>query len=153
MITVDLLEPVPSKPEQSIDLIKKDLLPLYAEFWQKVAQPQYDRPWNMHVALFLELWFGGGLRCVIAKENGRAVGFAVCIIFRPLQFEASVLQIHDMYAPDANVEREMWQYIDNLAKILNCNELWLDKSCRLNPQLSHKWNMKAPTTIERYVKE
>lgn len=154
MLEVDLLEPTPTKPEQAINTLRDTLMPLYTKWWTEIAQSQYDKPLNMHISLFLELWFGGGLKCVVAKENGKAVGFAVCIMFRPLQYEASVLQIHDMYASGSNaVADKLWEYIEQLARMLNCNELWFDEHSRCRCVNSARWREQKPMMIRRFTKE
>ena len=153
MVTVDLLEPTPSKPEQSIALIRDRIMPLYMRFWQDIIQDTYGKPFNPHIQLFLEMWFTNGLRFILAKDGQSPVGFATCILFRPMQYQARVLQVSDFYdARRADVAKALIEYIETLAKMLNCDELWFDQHNITSAAFSSKWMEQAPMGMRRYTR-
>lgn len=153
MITVDLVEPTPTKPTEAVEVLRESVFPMYLRFWEENIQANYNKLFNPHIALFIEMWFGGGLRILIAKDNDKTVGFAVCVLFRPLQYQASVLQVHDLYdGKNMAVTKALIDYIEQMAKMLNCDEIWYDQH-NTNAMFSARWQEQQPMTIRRFIKQ
>ncbi len=151
MITVDMPEVKANDAERAIAILRDEVFPLYLRYWDEEVRPLSNQPFNPHLQLFIEMWFSGGLKLVIAKENAVTVGFATCIVFRPLQYQATVLQIHDAYASRrADVQQEMSNYISTMAKILGCNEIWVDGNIRWTVSLPIQWKEYAPCANKIY---
>ena len=153
MISVDLLDPTPAKPEQAIAVLKDTILPLYVQYWQEYAYSKYNKEFNPHIQLLLELWFGGGLRFFVARDDGKAVGFAVCIIFRPLQYQATVMQVHDLYdSHNIEVAQALFDYINTTSRVLNCDELWYEEYRNTGATFGSRWIEQPHMDIRRFTR-
>ena len=155
MITVDLLEPKPNKLEESLALLQSDIFPLYVKHWQEELEPHYHKDFEPHLQLFIDMWVRGGMKIFVAYENGHAVGFVIGILFRPLQYTASVLQIQDSYTDNrSDVADAFNKYISNALRILGCNEVWYDTQYRNDCiRLAGEWIEQEEMRIRRFVKD
>lgn len=125
MSSIDILEPKRNSMENTIQLISKEFLPLYQEYWQNVAKPKVGRDFNPHIQAIVELWLNGGFKIFVTRdENNTMTGFATCMVYRPLQYNANVLQIQDIYSREGvQGYKDIVAYLGNASKLLNCNEI------------------------------
>ena len=155
MITVDLLEPKPNKLEESLALLQSDVFPLYVKHWQEELKPHYHKDFEPHLQLFIDMWVRGGLKIFVAYEDGKAVGFVIGIVFRPLQYTASVMQVQDSYTDHrSDISEAFSKYIYSALRILGCNELWYDMQYRSGgPRLGDEWVEQEEIRIRRFIKD
>lgn len=151
--TYDLLEPT-KDVNQSLDQLTREFVTLYAESWSKEKQENYHKPFNPNMNALAQMWLAGTLRVFIAKdETGKAVGYTVGLVFRPLPYDASVFQIEDWYSQSKEAETGLFAYVAQAIKFIGCSELWVTDKIDREAPLLENWEPAVSFRIQRFVKK
>lgn len=155
IVTYDMLEPLPDL-NASLDLLTSVFAPLYTECWIKDKAPSRGNPpFDMNVNVFAQMWFSKAMRIFMAYDSGAPTGYLLCMTFRPLTHQASILQVEDWYEKNNNtrVIVGLFDYMQTAAKFMGVDELWISHSNHEDtPKLNELWHKRGSTIIDRYVK-
>lgn len=155
-VRYDILEPM-SDLNASLDLLTSVFAPIYTEHWVKDIAPTRDnRPFDMNVNVFANMWFSKALRIFMAYgDDGKAAGYLLGMAFRPLPYQASIFQVEEWYARNHNQEvvRGLFDYMQTALRFIGIDELWISHSQHeVSPVLDNIWRRQGSTIIDRYVK-
>ena len=152
-VYVDILEPK-QDPDESIKLLQT-FAPLYQKYWNETQRSLYsDKPFDLHIQLFSDLWFTGGSKIFIAYDRATKEmrGFIVGIAFRPMTYNGHVFQIEDMYdAGDLSIRSALIEYMFDALRFLGCDEVRIDGTLTV-PDRFRDWHVAASITTTRYAK-
>lgn len=152
MITYDILEP-DADYNKALDSLSEQVGALYAESWAKDKQETYKKPFSMNIAAFAQMWFSHALKLLVAKEDGKAIGFLVGMVFRPLPYDATVFQVEDWYALKEEAERGLFDYMEKAVRFIGVDEIWVaDKADREPKVKSSVWKEENKFLFRRYVR-
>lgn len=154
---VDLLEPT-SDLNTALDNLGRAVGVLYQKHWEEEQQKYYnDKPFNLNVQAFAQLWINGDLKIFIARkrEDKTPVGFIAGIVFRPMAYKATVFSVQDWYSGnDKDVETALFEHMSKAVRILNCDELWVSLPVfGEKPTIPSNWKPQQSFTMGRYTKE
>lgn len=148
----DMLEPSENL-DQSLEKLGNNLASLYHESWEADKRQNYNKPFNLNINAFAQMWFNGHLRIFMAyDEKKEPVGFLIGMAFRPLPYEANVFQIEDWFTRhDMTVEKGLFEYVEQAIRFIGCDEVWCaDKSGRMPP--FQRWKEANTFQLRRYLK-
>lgn len=152
----DMLEPL-SDLNASLDLLTSVFAPIYTENWAQNRAKLFGNPaFDMNVNVFAHMWFSKAMRIFVAYgDDGKAAGYLLGMVFRPLTHEASIFQIEDWYARNGNhdIICGLFEYMQEALRFIGIDELWIshDQHEAL-PVLDSMWRRQGSTIIDRYVK-
>lgn len=153
MVSVHLLEANPNDMDSSIRKLTEEFIPAFTEHWQNGYEEFFEARPSLFIQLFVNMWVHGDLKLVLAKEGVKTVGFFIAMPFRPMEYEARVLNITDFWCNgDIAVQRALSLYAEDMAKLLACNEVWYDGLAKLPPTFSPQWKLMQPQYIYRLVR-
>lgn len=152
-IRYDLLEPQKDL-NAALDELTSKFAPLYTENWVKhKAALHGNPPFNMNVNVFTQMWLSKAMRIFMAYEDDEPVGYLLAMVFRPLPYQANVLQVEDWFAYTADSEAGLFNYMQSVLRFMGIDELWISRnSTKLVPRLEHNWHLQGTTVIDRYIK-
>lgn len=150
----DMLEPNDDL-NVALEELTKVFAPLYTKNWVDNKAKEYGNPpFDMNVNTFAQMWFGKALRIFMAydDEDGKPVGYLIGIVFRPLQYRASVFQIEDWYG-GSNVIMGLFDYAKQATRFMGIDELWVSHDATHWYPAPQGWVKIADTVISRYSKK
>lgn len=143
---------MPEQPEDLQKFIIDDFGPLLDKYWKTYGEELYGKPINFEMSTFIHGWLSQAAFLLIAYENEKAVGFVIGMKFRPIFYQAHILQLERWYADRDDVVTGMFEYINNILDILGTDEVYVT-------EFSHgqKYNGEisggvSPFTIQRIVR-
>lgn len=112
------------------NIFLNELIPLYQEYWGLIS----NEPFDLQLQALINMWLGGAIKIFTLSDNNTIVGFAICLIYRPLTYNSVVLQIKDIYcrASHAYMYQELVDYIKDSTKFLGCNEIHSSQPLKLD---------------------
>lgn len=154
MIETRLLEYDPTSIEGSFRLLTDVLMPLYNEYWQTICKPLYDVEFSPKAEAFMSIWATGIGKVLIAYRDDKPVGFLVGTVYRPMQFDATVLHVQDYYCDhDNEVMHSLFTKLDEIARILSCTEIWFEKCDHdVRPMINSSWRAKNIIEMTRFTR-
>lgn len=143
--------------DTSLDSLSSKIGAIYQEAWTAEHKALFnDKPFDLHVNLFADLWFGKQLRLFMAYDDTthEPIGFLIGILFRPMQYKAGILQIDDWYTRgDKEVERGLFKYVAEALRYIGCDEAWIVNDKGIPPlvePLGDSWKLTGQHTIQRF---
>lgn len=154
-IRYDMLEPL-SDLNASLDLLTNVFAPLYTECWARDKAMSHNQPFDMNVNVFANMWFSKAMRIFMAyDDSGQGVGYLLAMSFRPLTYQASILQVEDWYSKnhDAQMVAGLFDFMQTAAKFMGVDQIWISHNEHEPfPVLHSIWHKRGCTVIDRYVK-
>lgn len=151
MFTYDMLEPV-ADLNASLTRLTEVFAPLHAESWSKeksLAHP--GKAYDMNVGVFANMWFSRALRIFIAYKDGKADGYLVGMLFRPLTHQSQVFQVEDWYTRSPDTVAGLFDYAQQALRFIGIDELWLlHGEHDYTPTLGDQWKHKGRAVIDKY---
>lgn len=149
----DLLEPDKNNVEQSVQLLADTVSELLAKSWLNIGQRTYGHNFNLHINSFIHTWLQGVTKIFVAYDDtDKPVGFAIGALFRPLQFECSVLQIECYLAETPEVDKGLTDYITNALRFFSVDEIWFIRPPHLEALAFPGWHEKEVLEFHRLEK-
>lgn len=152
MTTVELVEPKPNDIDASVKMLRDRIFPAYARWWSQHIARDGAHAFNPPIQHFINMWFSGSMKIFMASEPGAVTGMLIGMVYRPMQYEASVFGIMDFFADNSDAERALFDHVLQAVRILGCNEIWFDKRySRDDPELPPEWKkyFTVPTLVYR----
>lgn len=154
--TFDILEPN-ADIDKALSELQENMAELYAEGWTKVNSPLYNKPFDLNITTFAQMWFSKGLKIFLAFEPGnkKPVGYVLAITYRPMAFNSQILQIEDWYlrGDDAAGVDAMFQYVSDASRFLGVDELWIGRAqLERKPSIPGRWKEAGTFHNTRYVR-
>ena len=122
------LELAPGNAQEASDLITKKLLPLHKEAWDTEKRQVLGRDYDPNITALMQMWVSGALKIVLlSTEEDETVGYVLCAEFRPLAYNARVLQVEDYYVRPHYRHQGMQainELVVEMATMCGCHELW-----------------------------
>lgn len=149
----DLLEPDKNNMEQSIQTLADTVSELLAKHWVAVGQSTYGYPFSLSVNSFIHTWVQGVTKIfIVYDDKDKPIAFAIGVLFRPLQFDCSILQIECYYAETPEVDKMLLDYIANAVRFLFVSEIWFVRPPHLESIELPGWHDKEILEFHRLVK-
>lgn len=122
----DLLEPDKNNVEASVQHLGDVVSPLLVKGWVQFGGDKlYGHDFSLHVESFIHTWLQGVTKIFVAyDDNNVPAGFIVGILYRPMQFNCSVIQIESMYYETPEVKKGLLDYLKNAIRFFNAEEIW-----------------------------
>lgn len=152
--TYDLFEPSEDN-ERSLDRLSKEFAPLHMQAWEKAKRPNYNKPYDMNVGAFANMWLSHALKIFMAYEDGtKPVGFLTGFVYRPLPYNATVFQVEDWFTNNnKDVEDGLFDYLYEAMRMLGCTEMvmTLDNNAKAR-DIGPEWHLHNEFKTLRYVR-
>lgn len=151
---VDLFEP-DGDLNNAMDRLTTVFAPLYTRAWmERKAQFHPGLKFDMNVAVFTNMWYAKASKIFLAMdESGRACGYLVAIIFRPMTHNVAMLQIEDWYGEEPEIEDALFEHVYSVMRYMGVDEV----------QIAHQqgeryveppsgWRPAEDSIVTRYVR-
>lgn len=125
----------PKTIEDAIGHLERDIVPLLGECWNARGKNFYHADILFDVQTFSTLWLGGGLSLVIAYDEDKPVGIFIGVKFRPMLFQARVLQVETCYGQTPAIEQGLYEYVASVLNVMGVDELWVQDDINQVPGL------------------
>lgn len=151
---VDLFEP-DGDLNSALNRLTNIFAPLYTEAW--VKKKSRDHPglkFDMNVAVFANMWYAKASKIFLAMdEAGRACGYLVAIVFRPMTHNVAMLQIEDWYGEAPEIEDALFNHVYSVMRYMGIDEVQINHGQGeryVEPPAG--WAPAETATVTRYVK-
>lgn len=142
---------IPKDTDTAINILKDGLMPLFNKYWSRYGGNVYDKQASFNIQSFIQMWQFGGIAIIGAYDGDKMVGYLLAIRYTPMSYNANAMQVEQWYAEDDITETGMFDYLIEISKFMDINELWTVSDIKGTPYIP--WTKKNTFTTERYVKE
>lgn len=129
------------------DVFINKLIPLYKEYWDLTQRNIYEEDFNPQLQALINMWLGGAIKIFTLSDNDTMVGFCICLIYRPITYNSTVLQLKDIYCKPshAHMYQELVNYIEEACRFFGCTEIQSNQSINLKD-----WEERTSLITKRY---
>lgn len=115
----------PKDTDTAIAFLQETLMPMIFTYWQERGQNVYDKNFDFNILAFINMWMVGSIELIVAYEDDKPVGFLLGVRFTAMLFRENVVQLEAWYGEREEIERELFAYLERIAKFQDVGEIWL----------------------------